>query len=445
MGKLWGKYIFIFVFAFVTMSIFMTYVDGDVLWNYGFSYAISRGEIPYVDFNMILPPTYAFLMSIGLLFDSNILIFYLENSLLITFIFYFLFKMYDNKGWLFLLFLIFPIPVVVYPSYNLLLLFLLIVLFYLEENNKNDYLIGFILGLLVLTKQTVGVALLLVGLIFYLRSSIRKVWKRIGGFLIPCFIFLIYLIITKSFFEFFNHCLFGLFDFTGENSKVDSIFFIISLILLGIVIYFIKKDKKSIYNWYLLSFFVIVIPLFDIAHIAYFVFALLLIVLKKDIKFNTKIIKYYLIFTCFYVGMFFFSTTYNGFVYPNHYNNFNFRVLYNANGENVIRDQVIEFINKNKEYSDIVLFSSDAYFYKITCEMDIDHFDLLNYGNHGYDGEKKLLKKINDLPSGTIMIIDTSGTGDKNAPQFMVGVSEYAISLGEEIKSIGGYTIYKKR
>ena len=252
------------------------------------------------------------------------------------------------------------------------------------------------------------------------------------------------MIITRSVFEFFNHCLFGLFDFTGSNAKVDSIFFVISLILLGIVISLIVKDRKCIYNWYMLGFFIIVVPLFDIAHIAYFVFALLLILLRKKFNFDKRGIKYYLIFTCFYVGMFFFYTTYKGFIYPNHYNNFNFRVLYNANGENEIRDDVIDFINKNKDISDIVIFSTDAYFYKITCSMDIDHFDLLNYGNHGYGGVEKIKKKIDNLKSDTIMIIDTSGTGLKNAPQFMQEVADYAADLGEVVEVISGYTIYKK-
>ena len=446
MDKLWGKakYVFIFVFSFLAMSIFMTYVDGDVLWNYGFSYAISNGQIPYNDFNMILPPFYSMIMSIGLIINDNILIYYLENSLLITIMFYFLFKMYKEKAWLFLLFLIFPIPAVVYPTYNLFLIFLLVLIFYLEKTEGNDYLIGLLLGLMVFTKQTVGVCVTLVGLIYYLRKDLKKVGKRVVGFLVPCFLFLIYFLITDSLYEFFNHCLFGLLDFTETNAKVNGMFFIISLILLGVVVYFIVKERKSIFNWYMSGFFSIVVPLFDINHILYFLFSLLLILVGRDFKFDRRIIKYYLVFSCFYMGMFFYSTTYDGFLYPNKYNNFNFRVLYNINGENEIRDSVIEFIEENKEEK-IVLFTSDSYFYKITCDRKIDHFDLLNNGNHGYDGKKKLKKMIDRLDSGTIMIIDSSGNGVKNAPQFMEDIASYAANHGEEIEIIAGYTIYKKK
>lgn len=439
------KYVFIFLFAFLAMSVFMTYVDGDVLWNYGFSYAISQGEIPYIDFNMILPPAYSFLMALGLFFNPNILVFYLENSLLITFIFYFLFKLYGKKAWIFLLFLIFPIPVIVYPSYNLLLLFLLIVLFYLEKNNGNDYLIGVILGLMVFTKQTVGVAIFLVGLLYYFWSDRKKLFKRLIGFLAVCVIFLIYFLVAGSLYQFFNHCLFGLLDFTGKNGNINSAFFGISLLLLGIVIFLIVRDKKAIYNWYLLAFFTVVIPLFDIGHLSYFVFSLLLVLLMKDFSFDKRVIKYYIFFCLFYMIFFFYNTTWSGFIYPNHYYNFNYRVLYNKSGENEIRDEVVKFINENKRDQRIVILGSDAYFYKITCHMRIDHFDLLNYGNHGWKGEKKLREKFSKLPSGTIILVDSRGNGKKNAPQFMTEFVDYAVTMGEEIDEIGGYVIYKKK
>lgn len=107
------KYIFIFFFSLICMGVLLTCFDGDVLWNYGFSYAISRGEIPYVDFNMILTPFYSFLMSIGLLFHQNILVFYIENALLIVLLFYLLFQLFRERAWFFLVLLIFPIPAVI--------------------------------------------------------------------------------------------------------------------------------------------------------------------------------------------------------------------------------------------------------------------------------------------------------------------------------------------
>ena len=58
------KYIFIFVFTLIGMISTSFSLDG--LWNYGFSYAINLGEIPYNDFNMVVTPLYSFLFSFGL-------------------------------------------------------------------------------------------------------------------------------------------------------------------------------------------------------------------------------------------------------------------------------------------------------------------------------------------------------------------------------------------
>ena len=54
------KYILIFLFVFLGASFFFSVVGGDVLWNYGFCYALSMGEIPYLDFNMIITPFFPF-------------------------------------------------------------------------------------------------------------------------------------------------------------------------------------------------------------------------------------------------------------------------------------------------------------------------------------------------------------------------------------------------
>ena len=77
------------------------------------------------------------------------------------------------------------------PNYNLLCILFLFILIYLEEHNKNDYLIGFILGLTFLTKSSVGVFLSL-PTIYYLFKDYKKVLKRIGSFLLPNLFVMLY-------------------------------------------------------------------------------------------------------------------------------------------------------------------------------------------------------------------------------------------------------------
>ena len=257
----WFKYVLIFIFVFFSMSFFFSYIDGDVLWNYGFSYAISRGEVLYLDFNMVITPFFPFINAFFLnLFSNNILVFYIVNSLLITGMFYLLFKMINYKSWILFILLFFPLPAVVFPTYNLLLVFLVILLIYLEKIEANDYIIGFILGICILTKQTVGLFLCFASF-YYLFKDYRKVLKRTVGCFIPCLVFLIYLLAFGCLYEFFDLCLFGMFDFADANGKLFNMFFFLTLIMIGIVIYRIVKDPKNINNYYVLLFSTITAPI----------------------------------------------------------------------------------------------------------------------------------------------------------------------------------------
>ncbi|MDQ9777082.1 hypothetical protein RF400_00440, partial [Acinetobacter baumannii] len=66
-------------------------------------------------------------------------------------------------------------------TYNFFALFCLVLLIYLEEKfSTKDYLIGFVIGCAILSKQTVGIMLFLPTVLFYYRD-IRKVFKRVIG------------------------------------------------------------------------------------------------------------------------------------------------------------------------------------------------------------------------------------------------------------------------
>ena len=115
------KYILIFIF-FLIIYQFLGFANmyGDPIANYGFSHAIRNGEIPYVDFNTISTPLYAFVMSIGLYLVDNYLMFIIEQSILVTIMFYFLYKMYDKKAYIVLLSLILFGFYGLLPTYNFL-------------------------------------------------------------------------------------------------------------------------------------------------------------------------------------------------------------------------------------------------------------------------------------------------------------------------------------
>ena len=72
---------------------------------------------------------------------------------------------------------------------------MMIVLILLEDKYKDkDYLIGVVIALAILSKQTVGVLLIIPSLVYYFKDK-KKLLKRFIGLLIPSIIFVIYLFV----------------------------------------------------------------------------------------------------------------------------------------------------------------------------------------------------------------------------------------------------------
>ena len=59
------KYVLLFIFLFIVFlvwELFAVELYADEVWNYGFAYSISRGLVPYLDYNMIVPPLWFYLI-----------------------------------------------------------------------------------------------------------------------------------------------------------------------------------------------------------------------------------------------------------------------------------------------------------------------------------------------------------------------------------------------
>lgn len=438
------KYVLLFILFFLCLQFFYSSFQGDLVYNFGFSYAVARGEIPYKDFNMIIPPFGAFLYAIPfLLFGSNLIVLNLFQAFLLCILFYFLFKLFDKNTYFFIpiLCMAIPIPFVtaLFAGYNFLLLLEVIILLYLEKNKGNDYLIGIILGFSILTKQTVGFCLCLVSL-YYLFKDYKKVLKRIGGFLIPCIIFLGYLLLTGTFMSFLDMCLFGMFDFTSSNGTIKDYNFILFLIVIGILIYKIFKDRKDINNYYVLAFSIVAIPLFDYYHVT---LTILLFIMLYINKINIKYKKNILAFNCFLLG---FSLSAIWFVFryelsPNitNFNNFEGKIMFSEIEKETVN--INEYIKKNKD-KNLIILGANAYFFKITNNMDINHYDLLNYGNHGYDGTNKVIEMIKKEEE-PIFIINMNEYEDNSSDRQQINkvVMKFVMDNYEIKNKIGEYVI----
>lgn len=437
------KNFLILLLLFILLLIFNLFlypITLDEIWNYGFSYNILNGKIPYLDFNIVLTPLFSFIMTLPLMiFGNNILVFNIFNIFIILGCFLLLHNLIDDNMWLCALIFFIPFPIL-YPSYNLFLLFLFLYLIYLEKNEKSDYLIGFIVGCLILTKQSVGVFLLLPCLLYYLKNK-KKFISRLIGCIIPCSIFLIYLLITKSFMSFLDLCLFGLFDFAGNNSVTSKFYLFVFILICLVTIIFIVKEPKNIYNYYALTFYSISMPLFDAYHVG---FQILVFVLLCFINFNfLKRLPIYsfaiflVVYACLFVSYSYGNISSFKKMYPNNINHFEYRYLGSKQVD--FTNEVSNYIKKNKDYKYMFL-DSNGYYFRIINDESASYLDLINMGNWGYNGSDKLINSIKKLPKNTRFFID--GVELVGQRQIDRRAIKYVIKHGKKVDKVGLYDIY---
>ena len=425
--------IFLFL-LFLLFNLTLLPTNLDEIWNYGFSHNLYSGLIPYKDFNMVITPFYPFIMSLGFhIFGSSMLVFHIEHAIILICLCVLLFLLIDKKAWFIVALMLFPVNVS-FPSYNIFLYFLLVLIIYLEKEKKSDYLIGFLLGLCVLTKHSVGLCLLLPSL--YYIKDLKKVGRRFLGFIVPLFVFIIYLIITKSIIPFIDLCILGLFDFASENGKAFNIYFLLFIIMIGITIYFIVKDRKNLVNYYVLAFYSIMIPLFDIYHFMVAFLAFLILILSKAKKDIIKPGLFGISIILFSAVLLMDSRFKSKIIYPNNIKHFEYRFIdYDSI---LFTNKVNDYIKKNSD-REFVFLNSNGYYFRLINDMKISYIDLINAGNFGYNGSDKLLKEIKKRKN-SIFLVDKSELSpikqsDKQA-------LNYVIDNGKKIGNIDFFDIY---
>jgi len=430
------KYLGLFFF-FLSWNLIIQKMTIDEVWNYGFVYNIYKGLVPYKDFNMVITPFYPMFFSIFFyIFGSGISSLHIGNSICLCAIYYLFSKLLNKNKYIPFFFLLFPLSVV-FPSYNLFLFFFFLLIIYLEKYYfDKDYLIGLLISLVILTKQSVGIFFVIASIIIYYKDK-SKLSKRLIGLITPLVIFLFYLLINNNLGEFLNLCLFGLFDFANKNSSYFNIYIVFSIILLIVICFSIRKHPKDKLYYYLLAFFTILIPLFDLYHfVLFFVAFLAVILIDKEIKLKLRV---ELFFKWLIVGVYFVSFFNNckTTMYPNDVFNFSYRYF---SREYV--DYTKDITKLMDKYSDrkIIFLSDDAYYFKLVRDISIDYYDLINYGNWGYNGSRKLLNNIKSMKNDMVFFVDI-GRSNRNT-QIDQELLNYVISNGKEIESCWKYSVY---
>lgn len=439
--KKYHNYILLFFFFFSLLSLFSFYNHSyDSFWNYSFSYAIARGEVPYVDFNTVSTPFCAFFFSIFLIFSHHYLWYIFGWSLVLTFTFYLLFQMIQHRSFLVLFALLFPFLHTIIPTYNLFCFCLYILLLYLEKYYKNHYLIGFVLGISVLTKQTIGVFFFLASVIYYFKDF-KILGKRILGFMIPCLLFFIYLLFTNSFLSFLGLCFFGLFDFS-KTTMGFSIYFYLSIVLFFLFFFYIFKRDRSLSAYYTLATFSFVVPLFDSYHFLLFLCSVLVYVLTK-ISVSKKI--------CYlFLGLSIFLSILNFYTHQG-FSSKRLHFLSNLDSYLVSQQQYEILSDMNQvflKYYDgkkipVILSTKNSFIYAGN-DLDVNYFLVFLRGNYGYNGINKLINRVKK--SSDIYIIhegELKELGSQGA--FLYEVCDYVMKNFTLVEKEGEFLIYEAK
>ena len=396
--KYYAIFMLFLILSFLIIYVFMP-LGCDNVWLYGFSYNISKGLVIYRDFNVVTTPLYYIIGSLFVhVLGDYIIVTGVYNSLLIAFIMLLMYKMIGMKS-----FILYPLLLIFFPNgYNLFSLFWLVLILYLICIKKdNEILIGFIVGLLFITKQSVGV-LLFLPYFFYCKHKIRGMFI----FLVPFIVVSIYLLLNGAFFQFIDCCFLGMFEF-GSNNHYYDIFAFCEIVVLFYLLYKLVKSKFNNREcFYILCFQIIMYPLMDCYHFFVCFFPVMYLIIN-DIKIK-NILFLLFVFIYMFSGVLFFSV--------DHKVNFKKNVLYLTNSGDLSL-LMEEFHDYLKDVDNYYFTGYYGYLYKLYWNIPITNYDLWNSGNMGYNGFEKRIAVLNDkcAEESCVFIVDRNLLEDKKS------------------------------
>lgn len=306
----------------------------------------------------------------------------------------------------------------------------------MENKKTNDYLVGIFLGLTFLTKQNIGIYLC-IPTIFV--KNIKKIIKRMIGFVIPNIIMLIYLILNDCLYEFIDYTLLGVSDFANKNLVLYSSCLLTTILITVYLIYkYIKtKDIKIVY---LICFQGMAYPLIEPYHVI-LPFIVGFNYMLSNLNLSKRIIKYaFIIFILSVYAYNIYIYTTDEYSYPNTTNVYKYKKI----NKNVCKS--IETIKDYIENQNGRIFIVDMYAYLVKLESNqtIDKFDLLNDGNLGAYGEKKIINEMDTIckKQKCTYLLNQVEVGNEKYSQYNQDIYKYIAKNYKKTDSIIGLSVY---
>lgn len=363
-----------------------------------------------------------------------------------------------------------------YIDYNYAILFIILVLIYVELKYKNystryNLLIGLLAGLTILLKQSTGIIISVITVLYLLaekrdKQTLKAVAYRVCGVLIPCIILLIYLLATNSMSSFIDYCVLGIGTFKNSISylrllrggDLTAIWGMIApltlVVLLVINIINIKrkviktKESNLILFVYAVAEFTVVYPIADKVHFVIAAFPAILITLYyickkiqeiKNIKVSIFIEHFMNIITISFVGILILQAINDIYLYTqmdksvlNHFSNIPI--------SSTLQDRIIEVdaYIKDEERA-VYILDSEAAVYMIPLDKYNKDFDMFLKGNLGSASEEGQIEKIKNMENAVILIKNDKMALNWQTPTKVI---EYIKNNLEKIGTVSFFDVY---
>lgn len=476
----------------------------DEIWNYYNSHTILMGLMPYKDISLITIPLFQWTSAIFLkIFGDHLIVFRVEETIMISTIFFMTYKILLELqrdrifSILASLFMITLYGSYIACDYNFLslLLILIIVLMELKQINKNEKIIlnkidiieGMVAGLVVCTKQSIGLFTCITILIepFLLiydskekNIALKKTIYRLIGIASVGTIFIVYLSLTKSFNDFVNYAILGIRTFKNKieyKSLLQSEFTLIRVLSVIMPIYIIttiialiifkskiSKDKKlSKYKEFVsknicliameFGMAIVVYPISDVQHFLLSIFILIMqfwgvmgftinTLEQKKIIVSAEIAIIVLIFCNLTKSIYINLKEYINKDKINGLKHYEYIINDNDIEENIkIRTQYI--LSKEEEGYNVRFIDASVAIFRIPLDEYEKNYDIPIIGNIGKDGEDGMITEI-EKSHNTVYII-LNDKSEKNW-QTLLNVIDYIKEHCKKLESFCEYDVYYK-
>lgn len=483
----------------VAMAILPNYLNNlDEIWNFNFAKNMADGLLPYKDFNIIQGPLVPAVCSAFLvLFGTEIIVMRVLAILLGVSILFMVYKVMNLLNvqkivtYLFMTMIYGLFFNDFRVDYNLAtLLLVLIVLYYeirkiktghgiVEYNFKSDFFLGVIIGTTILFKQTTGLFILAIFVLYKLlaiagKEDVKKVFKivltRSLGALIPILAFVTYLTINNIWEDFLSYSIYGITTFSNHVPYIylireGNLFIkLLSILVPASIIYMCIKSIRSknrseqdqlffIMLFYSVATFIFIYPIADQVHfaigsipsiiaIAYILAGLLNRIKERKLtnilKRSMEFVTYVVLFSIVIQGTIVSYEHFSNFKNTSNLSHYKY-IRINDEGITKITDYILEQENEGKK---VYILDASAAIYMIPINRYNKDYDMFLKGNLGSGGEQGQIEKLNKEDNAVLLIMREESNRNWQTPTEVI---EYVTINWEKIGEIEHFDIYERK